>query len=896
MTESWLSPDLSSGIFCPKGYNIVRFDRSSRGGGVCLFLHNSIQYNEVNIATEFNSIEVVCVDVKFASVCYRVICYYRSPGCGKDDIDYALLSCKLLRKLCSTEKHILLLGDFNLPDISWPYYHGPDNIINNSFLDFINSYGLSQLVATPTRGKNILDLLLTNVECNIADINVLPPIGYSDHAVVSFKILLDQIPTVGHTTSARNWKRADYQAICSEMSLVDWNDVFQYCFSTNDCWNSFCNIVNTMIDKFVPVFTFTNNSLNIGKKTYPRYIKNLIKGKAIAWKRWKTQETDTNEALYKQAEKDCSWAIKAYQSAKELQLLRRNNIGEFYKFINDKFSNNVKINNIKHTNGSFVNDDYMKCQVFNDFFASVFTQDNGETPAVTSRVPSSTKLSSISFTPQVVYSALKKLKPSTSVGPDGIPNIFLKNCSIALAVPLCHIYDTSFKNQQLPDVWKLANVVPVHKKGSKAEPNNYRPISLTSTCCRVMERIINKELLTYLEQNNLISEQQHGFRSGRSACTNLLEAASDWVSNVQTKVGSDIVYFDLSKAFDSVSHHKLNLKIQSYGLDGHLLQWITEFVNGRTQRVKIDSVLSSELPVTSGVPQGSVLGPTLFLLFINDATELFTDLDVQFKLFADDLKIYSSGNSDDLQLAINRFCAWCDVWQLNIATEKCNHIAIKNPQTTNFTIKTFTVNNITIERSSKARDLGVVIDESLKYSEHISQITRKAMVRCKLIFKSFESRDRSLLCRAYKIYVRPILEYCSSVWNPHHAYLIDKVEAVQRFFTKRLPGLWNVPYSERLLILGLQSLKDRRVQGDLKLCFKILNGYVSTSLRQCFTVASSSITRGHDRKLLKPYSSIEATKYFFANRVVDVWNALPNSTVTATSIGSFTHRLDLSFI
>jgi len=169
-------------------------------------------------------------------------------------------------------------------------------------------------------------------------------------------------------------------------------------------------------------------------------------------------------------------------------------------------------------------------------------------------------LSSINFFPSAVEKELRLLKPTTSTGPDGIPNVLLKHCARSLAVPLSHLFDTSFKDGVLPLGWKIANVTPVHKKGPTIDPSNYRPISLTSTCCRVMERIINNELINYLLLNNLITKEQHGFIRKRSTCSNILESLHDWTLNLQCHIPTDVVYFDFKKAFDSVAHPKLQIK------------------------------------------------------------------------------------------------------------------------------------------------------------------------------------------------------------------------------------------------------------------------------------------------------------------------------------------------
>ena len=900
--ETWLTADTPSGICCPQGYSMVRKDRLTRGGGVAILLSNRLKYNIVSIDEKYDCIEIVSVDISVGSDSIRVIAYYRPPGMGASDITYAANSITLLRKLCSTNKQICLLGDFNLPDIDWSFYHGPDNFIYNQFLEFINCHGLTQLCTEPTRNRNILDLVLTSVDAKVCDLSYLPPISTSDHNVVLFEFLVSSVPPVQDNPCIQyDWLRADYAGIQREILSINWNQIFQYSITVEESWKTFCLITKDAIDKYVPTFCPKPAAQN-HKKRYPRHIKTLIRQKAVAWKRWKISETDNDKLTYNNLATECRIAVANYSCTQEINLLRKNNLGSFYRFVNGKLTSKSPTTSIRLPNGTLTDDPLTKSKIFNDFFSSVFTTDNGINPPMASRVPQGVELSSIEITPLSVYSTLKQLKTSTSSGPDGLPNILLKNCAHALCVPLAHLFDISLKDGILPQCWKTAHVIPVHKKGCAADPNNYRPISLTSTCCKVMERVLNREIVKYLLNNNLITPQQHGFIHKRSTCTNLLESVHDWSINLELRKKSDVIYFDFKKAFDSVSHSKLVTKLQCYGFAGNLLYWLQQFLSGRCQTVKIDSSFSAPSGVSSGVIQGSVLGPTLFLLFINDIADIFSDLDVSFKLFADDLKLYSKCNlngSDDLPIAIDRLCTWCSTWQLSIAVNKCSFCSIRNPNMYDDVNYSYSLDGNRIVTCDTVRDLGVVIDDSLKFDKHVSLIVHNALSRCKLILKSFSSKHPTLLVRAFNTYVRPTLEYCSPVWSPHYKYLIDKIEHVQQYFTKRIPGFWNLSYKERLSTLGIHTLECRRTIKDITLCYQIINNNIQSLISDCFTLHNNTNpgikTRGHNLKLIKHFTSNNHVKFYFSNRVIDHWNQLPNEVVSSTSIDTFKVRLNKLF-
>jgi hypothetical protein len=338
-------------------------------------------------------------------------------------------------------------------------------------------------------------------------------------------------------------------------------------------------------------------------------------------------------------------------------------------------------------------------------------------------------------------------------------------------------------SSKIPTAWKSAIVTPVFKKGLSSDPSNYRPISLTSSACKILESIIKDHILDHLLSNNLLSKQQYGFLSKRSTTSQVLESSNAWHRNQSSKHQTDIVYLDFAKAFDSVVSAKLLHKLNCYGINSLPLNWIQEFASNRTQRVKVGSSLSSPSLVSSGVPQGSVLGPILFFVFINDICNLVTN-DVEIKLFADDVKLYLEITDDSsgckIQSCLDNISRWCNEWQLNLSPTKCAVLSI-GYKGFDFCYK---VNNIAIQHVSSFKDLGVTIDQSLSFENHIHTICATASQRAALILKCFTSRQPALLIRAFTTYVRPLLEYASCIWSPFKLNLIDKIESVQRHFTK----------------------------------------------------------------------------------------------------------------
>ena len=262
------------------------------------------------------------------------------------------------------------------------------------------------------------------------------------------------------------------------------------------------------------------------------------------------------------------------------------------------------------------------------FFASVFTADDGRLPDFPCRADSSVFIDSVTFTPNQVLAKLLHLKRSTCLNPDTFPPILLQSCAHQLSIPLSIIFTTIFERSELPAPWLISTIIPLFKKGDQNSVCNYRPISLTSSTCKVMESIIHDALSHYLLSNNLLSDNQHGFIKSRSTLTNLLSSLRHWLTSLDSGKSCDVIYIDFAKAFDSVSHSKLLHKLKSYKIFGKLyncLNWIEAWLSGRTQSVKLDHLFSSLKDVLSGILQGSVLGPLLFLIFINDLCDNISD-------------------------------------------------------------------------------------------------------------------------------------------------------------------------------------------------------------------------------------------------------------------------------
>jgi hypothetical protein len=380
---------------------------------------------------------------------------------------------------------------------------------------------------------------------------------------------------------------------------------------------------------------------------------------------------------------------------------------------------------------------------------------------------------------------------------------------------------------KVPEIWKKAIVVPVFKKGVSSNPQNYRPISLTCVGSKIFESSIKTELVPFFEEKQYLSENQHGFRTKHSACINLVESLDDWTNNLDSKLDTFVAHIDFTRAFDSVPLPKLMHKLINAGVTGKLLSCIKSMLFNRSQQVKVGNALSAYKPVTSGVPQGSVLGPVLFIFYINDITEVVTP-NTTVKLYADDLKAYCTDKNDKDSINFNEtlknISNWSNTWQLTISNEKSKWLLISNK---NYKISQFEprfeLAGKTLPKTVNVLDLGVNFSMKLSFTDHISITIAKAKQRLFLLKKSFLSKNPKILILAFRTYIIPLLEYCSPIWNPQNITDVKRLESVQRMFTKRLIGFEGLNYPDRLEKAEMCTLELRRLHADLCLCYNILH-------------------------------------------------------------------------
>ena len=690
-----------------------------------------------------------------------------------------------------------------------------------------------------------------------------------------------------------DWDNGDYKNFKKYISDTDWKAIKN--MNVQDCWTYIKEKIQKGIKEYVPTKIISNKTKD--KPTwFSHTIKKNVKNKYKLFKRFLETDSSRDYKQYIEARNSTCKMIKKAKKCHEQKIASqaKTNPKAFWKHVNSKRKCRENVAALQKEDGSLATEDKEKADLLINFFSSVMTEEDKSnlsnidiTPGEKSNFEFITELT---ITAAEVKKKLKDLNPNKSPGPDRIYPKVLKELNEELAEPIADLFNKSFKEGKLPSDWKQAEITAIFKKGSRSSTNNYRPVSLTCILCKVMESFVRDKIQNHMEGLDLYCKCQHGFRQGKSCTTQLLEVMDKFSTYVDNGQDFDVIYLDFKKAFDSVPHERLLIKIKSYGIDGKLYRWIKDFLNERSQYVKVSNEYSKTMKVTSGIPQGSILGPVLFLIFINDLPEVIKSLS---EIFADDTKAFNTcNNSNVIQEDLNALQEWSDKWQLffNCSKCKCLHFG-KNNQKRQYYFPTKDGNK-NIPTSTEEKDLGVIFDTTLKFDLHIDSIIKKANSMIGLIKRNFSHIDIFIFQQLYKALIRPHLEYAQIIWSPQFIRQSKLIENVQRRATKLVPNLKNLTYSERLKKLNLPTLKYRRIRGDMINVYKILNSNKADSNKLLPLNKSRYKTRGHDKKLEKNRFNCKLRQCSFSVRVTNLWNSLNNNVTKADSINTFKKLLD----
>ena len=849
ITETWLWGEFGdSEILKADSYKIYRLDRSrkthpidlknpkkfkEKGGGVLIAVRADLNIESKQIKSACKA-EILSVELDFGNNNYLVITNcYRVGTLGEENFSEIQ---KHVFSIAGKQKYKknLMIGDFNLSSVNWKdglgTTTGSPTSTESKFLDLFDNVGFVQHVDQPTHeGGRTLDLVLSNSSSIVKNVEVMAQhVGVmSDHFAIEIRVNVNSSRLKSKKRKILNWKKADIKAMNRDYNRCNWDRLLD--FSEPEVMASrFNSVIHTVCEMHVPTVTVKSD---FQPTWFDSDVHKAIRERDKRRARWDRTGTPEHHLAFKDSRKKYNRLVEKKKLAcvvdeSDPSLIPK----KFWSYVKST-SNSHRIPETVSYGSVFRNDPQEKSELFNEFFYDQFSEaseydiplsyeDDDDPPQV-------------DISPKRVMKLLRGINPNKTHGPDNINGKVLKNCAHSLAYPLAKIFKTSYLTGHIPQEWKVANVVPVFKKGSKASVENYRPISLTCLCMKIFEKIVREEIMK--QCGHRINRAQHGFLPGKSCTTQMINFTDSLAGSINAAGRSDVIYFDFAKAFDSVNHDVLLHKLKSeYGIDGVMLKFIVNYLQGRKQRVVIGGHQSELRSVNSGVPQGSIIGPLLFVLFINDMHKCVSP-GTNIALYADDTKIWRKIESPEdhviLQNDINALLRWSVLNKMNFHPDKCHvvKVTLKRDKCVDFTYR---LGITDLEYVSVEKDLGVRVTPNLAWQKQSVSLISSARSRLGLTKRTchfIKNRKQRLIL--YKAMVRSLFQHCAEVWRPVLPTALGKFETLQKravkwIFMEDYHHYSDSVYKAKLRELDLLPIEQRFVLGDLILFHKVINNEV----------------------------------------------------------------------
>ena len=912
-TESHLTSDILDEEINVEDFNLYRSDRKNRKcGGVSIMIHKSLQVRESSVVKFSNSVcELLMCHIETLNL--NAICIYRPPKTTGEKFNQCLCEVqKYLQKVPDTQNNILI-GDLNFPFLKWS--EANDSVIHSfvsggltdeqsqaqSFIDLTDQYFLNQVISKPTRGDNTLDLVYINNNDMFFNFKVEDVSKYlSDHKQITAEI--DFVTSPNHTTTKtpdklrkfNYWSnKAKWDEMISHLQTIQWEETLTNDSSVQNDVDQLYEQLYIASEKFIPTKKATQyKGIPPDRKKLFRRSKFLKRKKLFTSKENKLKKID-EELTHIQTKLLQSHEAERYEKECNIIKSASKNTKLFFAYAKKSKKNKNCIGPLKDSSGNLTSDPKKMCEILKSQYEKAFNLKKSQIEVCIENAKEyeinlsdlfgendDSPFTHIDITSEDILQAIKSTKINSAPGPDSVPAILLHKCADTLLHPLKIIMTKSLENSDIPASWKEANITPIYKgKGDKSDASQYRPISLTSQIIKLLERIIRLYIIHYLESNNLLPESQHGFRPNRSTISQLLEQYEQILQALGSKHNLDIIMLDYAKAFDKINHSILLFKLKKLGISGQLGKWIGHFLLNRTQTVQIDGHASTPSAVISGVPQGTILGPVLFLIYIADIGDNIKTSTLA--SYADDSKIHkiikTLQDGLNLQLDVNTLYEWTKTNLMEFNSTKFEILKIGDNHDLKQTQYVTPEGNI-IEETELAKDLGVHFNQKGDFSDHIKVKKAKAKQMSGYILRTFLTRKIDPLMLLFKSLVLPIIDYSCVVWNPHKQQDISMLESVQRYFTSKLEGMEDRDYYNRLKILNVYSCERRRDRYLLLYIFKIIHGKVpNPGLSYKWSSRRGKVLSVPPVLSSKPSRASTLLHHSFTRRAPRLFNCLPQS-------------------
>ena len=841
ITETHLSESSNFDLNIQGYQPFIHLDRPDRGGGgIGVYICNDLAIKRIN-NLEIPSLEAMWLDVRSSNNKFLLCVCYRPPDLPVSFWDDFQTQLDLAKQI---HNNILITGDLN----------ADPNSTNGPYLDrFANQNHLQILVQEPTRitehSATILDQFLSNMIPYISEVTVIAPVSTNDHCTITLTLAFHVCKEKCYARRIWYYNRADFSTFRDELNNFNWELCFQSDNIDEVCslWtNNFLDIANRCIpNKNVTIrpddLPWYNSNLRKLKRKKDR-LHNMAK-RSNSPQSWHLFREARNKYISELREAEETYNNKLVSELKDGKSLNPKHWWRLCKnFLgknNDSLIPPIMEDNCVH----FTNDN--KAEAFNNFFLSHSSINTDQTHLPPQEIYTNASLTNLSVTEEDILDILKSLDTTKSSGPDGISPRMLKEASTVIYKPLTKLINLSLSTCRVPEAWKRANVLPLHKKNEKNNMNNYRPISLLSCVSKVLERAIFKYVFNYFRDNFLISIFQSGFVPGDSTVNQLVQLYHTMCEAVDQKKELRIVFCDISKAFDKVWHKGIIYKLRAMGISGKLLKWFESYLQDRHQRVVISGSCSSWGHIQAGVPQGSVLGPLLFLVYINDITRAVNS---QIRLFADDTCLFITVDdpivaADNLNSDLETISSWADRWLVTFSAPKTESllVSLKHDSDQHPTLK---LNNTDITEVENHKHLGLTFSSNLTWDKHVDEILMKAGSRIDVLSRLMYKLDRRTLEIMYTAFVRPKMEYADIVWSNLSQQKCHQLECLQKRAGRIVSGaIRGSSTAEIYQELGWDSLEERRNQHKLLFLHKIIHGNTPQYLSELLPSQVGEVSR-----------------------------------------------------
>lgn len=914
--ETNLTQNISDNELGLNDYLIYRRDRYMddnvlKGGGILIAIRKCFSSNIVFCDYKIDC-EQLFISMNVSNLKIIIGAVYIPPNSPSDKYSCHVDTVEEIYFKNCDKCEFIILGDFNLPRTTWINCNDTDDSLNavcchpdilireNSCIvvncfSFLNFY---QRCNVHNKKGYTLDLCFTSLDFSVIENlliseTLIPADRHHDPTVFKLKIIKDSY--IKNNYTRKNFYRAEFEVINESILNTNWNDLLNNTDIEVNVNNFNCNLQN-LIDSNVP------NCKEQFKSTYPSWFSfDLIKNTLVKKKLHKIWISTDNQEDYIEFKKQRALCLRMSKLDQkryydEIQNRCKSNIKEFWKYVNGLSKGN-SIPEFVNYKGYSSASSTESCNLFATYFKSTFSMQ--WTDFILEGLDD---LSDLSFdsviTESEIVSALNSVSDSVSIGVDNFPQIIAKKCGVSLIKPLLVLFNQSVSNGLVPKVWKKSFITPIFKSGDKNCVENYRPISILGTFAKILDCIICSKLTFSLVSKVIL--EQHGFVEGKSTLSNLL-IYSDFVStSLNSGFQVDTVYLDFKKAFDSVNHSILLNKLYVIGLRGSILYWLKSYLTDRESAVRIKGNLSDSFVVNSGVPQGSHLGPFLFLLFINDIAK-----DLKYSnilIFADDVKLFSKicspHDQSKLQADLNTIIEWAKINELELNTDKCSLLILRRGEIFH---TSYLVNGVELKRVHEQKDLGVTFQENYEFDVHLKSVVSKSFKVLGFIIRSSSKFKGETIIYLYKTLCLPILLYNSQIWSPHYANHVKLLESVQHKFFRYLAFRLGKPFSfdnhdystfsESVKLCSIKSLHDYH---DLLFVRKILSlplPNVGDTLIKLFPLRENRFNTRRHRDLLEFNSNRDYVYHSVIFRLRRSWNLLNANVKLSASMNDFKNLL-----